>query len=233
MENRKITTLFFDFGDTLAEGRPTYIERITEVLAEFGFPRERADVIRAFTKADYLLYLDSRAGSLKTESEYLGRFLDHFGKRLDLTIDWPAVLPEVLGRFDGAFFERRLCEGAAELLEQLAGKGYRLGVISNNDGKCKEKCEQLGIAKYFEVIVDSGVEAVRKPAPEIFEIALERMGVAAREAAHTGDMYGSDVLGARDIGIIPVWFNTHRCQPFDSYEPDYEITRLKQILDFF
>ena len=52
----RITTVFFDFGDTLVEGRPAYLQRITELLGEFGFQRTYAEVVGAFNKADYLLY---------------------------------------------------------------------------------------------------------------------------------------------------------------------------------
>ena len=38
-------------------------------------------------------------------------------------------------------FERIMCEGAVETLDALQSKGRRLGMISNNDGKCREKCE--------------------------------------------------------------------------------------------
>lgn len=228
-----ISTVFFDFGDTLVEGNPTYMKRITELLGEVGFRREYADVVRAFTKADYLLYLDASSGALVEDSQYLPRFLDHFGRCLDISVDWPAVLPQILQRFDGKSYRRTLSEGAVETLETLQQKGYRLGIISNNDGSCKEKCEGLGIDGYFEVIVDSTLEGVRKPSPRIFAIALERMGITPEEAAHVGDMYGSDVLGARDAGMAPVWYNLRKCEAFDSYRPDHEVERLNHVLDIF
>ncbi|UCD58307.1 MAG: HAD family hydrolase [Candidatus Hydrogenedentota bacterium] len=230
---QNISTIFFDFGDTLVEGRPTYLRRVTELLGEVGFQHEYADVVHAFMKADYLLYLDVRSGSLDDDGQYLMRFLDHFGRCLGVSVDWPVVLPQILRKFEERPFVRTLSEGAVETLEALRAKGYRLGIISNNDGSCREKCKEVGIERYFGVIVDSLVEGVRKPAPGIFEIALERMGVSPQQAAHVGDMYGSDVLGARDAGMAPVWYNPRRCEAFDNYQADHEIERLNQILDFF
>jgi HAD superfamily hydrolase (TIGR01662 family) len=227
----KITTVFFDFGDTLVEGRPTYLKRITELLGEFGFEKAYGDVVSAFTKADYLLYLDARAGSLSGDGQYLMRFLEHFAGCLEVAIDWEAVLPHVLKNFDSRPYERMLSEGATETLERLSERGFQLAIISNNDGRCREKCEELGIARFFEAIVDSSKEAVRKPSPRIFEIALERMRIAPSQAAHVGDMYGSDVLGARDAGITPIWYNPRRSEAFAEYRPEHEIENLRQILD--
>jgi HAD superfamily hydrolase (TIGR01549 family) len=229
---KRISTIFFDFGDTLVEGRPAYLQRITELLGEFGFKRAYADVVRAFSKADYLLYLDSRSGSLTEDGQYLMRFLNHFGDCLGAEIDWPAVLPQILKRFDEKSYERTLSEGVRETLQALRKKGYRLGIISNNDGRCKEKCELMGIGEYFEEIIDSAIEGVRKPSPKIFTLALERMKIAPHEAAHVGDMYGSDVLGARDVNIMPIWYNQHKSTAFDQFCPRHNIERLEQMLEF-
>jgi putative hydrolase of the HAD superfamily len=226
------STVFFDFGDTLVEGRPAYLHRVTDLLNQFGFAHSYEAVVQAFNKADYQVYLDSRSGLMKEERQYLIGFLNHFGDDLGVDLDWSAILPEILRRYGEQSYERRLVDGAKETLDALKKKGYRLGVISNNDGTCRQKCESLGIAEYFEAIVDSALEGIRKPSPKIFRTALERMKVSADEAAHVGDMYGSDVLGARDAGITPVWYNPHKTKPFSDYQPEYIIERLKQVLDF-
>lgn len=224
-----ISTVFFDFGDTLVEGRPTYLQRVTDLLGGFGFEREYSDVVRAFTRADYLVYVDISSGTIGGDGRYLMRFLDHFARCLDIEMDWPAVLPEINRRFEQDVYERLLCEGAVETLEALKGRGCRLGIISNNDGKCREKCEEMGIDKYFEIIIDSTVEGVGKPSPAIFELALERMRISPHEAAHVGDMYGADVMGARDVGLLPVWYNRRGLGPLADYRPEFEVRRLMRI----
>jgi putative hydrolase of the HAD superfamily len=139
------------------------------------------------------------------------------------------TLPEITKKFEQEVYERVLSEGAVETLEALKEKGCRLGIISNNDGSCRQKCEQIGIAKYFEIIIDSTVEGVGKPSPKIFELALKRMRISAQEAAHVGDMYGADIMGARDVGLEPVWYNRRRLEPLADYRPDHEVERLLQI----
>lgn len=227
--SRRISTVFFDFGDTLVENRPTYLRRVTELLGEFGYEREYSEVMRAFTRADYLVYVDLASDSLDGEEQGMMRFLNHFSKCLALDIDWPTMLPKITEKFERDVYERMLCEGAIETLEALGANGCRLGIISNNDGSCREKCEQMGIAKYFEIIIDSTVEGISKPSPRIFELAMERMNVSPDESAHVGDMYGADVMGARDAGIRTVWYNRRGLEVFGDYRPDHEVERLDEI----
>jgi putative hydrolase of the HAD superfamily len=226
---KRISTVFFDFGDTLVEGRPAYLKRVTDLLGEFGFEAEYSDVVLAFNRADYLVYVDISSGNLDGENSFLARFLDHFARCLDMEIDWEAILPEITRRFEREVFDRILCERAVETLDALQSEGRRLGIISNNDGKCREKCEEMGIDKYFEIIIDSTVEGVSKPAPAIFELALGRMKISPSEAAHVGDMYGADVMGARDAGLAPVWYNRSGLKPQADYRPDLEVERLTRI----
>ena len=52
--------------------------------------------------------------------------------------------------------------------------------------------------------MDSHLEGVEKPDPEIFRRALERLRVEAQRAVYVGDIYSIDALGARAAGITPV-----------------------------
>jgi putative hydrolase of the HAD superfamily len=92
-------------------------------------------------------------------------------------------------------------DGTAELLERLRKAGYRLGVVSNADGRVASYLETAGLAKYFDIIVDSHLFGVEKPDPRIFQHALQQLDVAPENAIYVGDVYEVDVLGARAAGI--------------------------------
>ncbi|HYR11967.1 MAG TPA: HAD family hydrolase, partial [Longimicrobium sp.] len=97
-----------------------------------------------------------------------------------------------------------------ETLEELRRRGYRLGVISNADGRAEQALDAVGLRGHFELIVDSGLVGIDKPDPRIFHHALELMGVAPEEAVYVGDIYEIDVQGARAAGmrailIDPLW----------------------------
>jgi putative hydrolase of the HAD superfamily len=86
----------------------------------------------------------------------------------------------------------------------LMARGLRLGVVSNFDGRLVRVCEGLGIARYFHTMVMSGRVGYSKPDPQIFAVALRRVGVAAPEAMHVGDGEHEDIVGARAAGLRAV-----------------------------
>ena len=63
----------------------------------------------------------------------------------------------------------------------------------------------LGLS--FDSVVTSEDCRSYKPRKEIFEKALDLMGVDAEEVVHIGDSFSSDVLGAYNAGIDGIWIN--------------------------
>ncbi|MBE3583588.1 MAG: HAD family hydrolase [Limnochordaceae bacterium] len=93
-------------------------------------------------------------------------------------------------------------------LRCLREQGYRLSVISNSDGRVAEVLRLVGVADFFEIIVDSGREGVAKPDPELFWRALRRLQLTPEAALYIGDFYHIDVLGANRAGIPAVLLDT-------------------------
>ena len=103
----------------------------------------------------------------------------------------------------------------AHALDELAGAGYRLGVISNSSGTLTEHLRRLDLAGRFEVIIDSKDVGVEKPHPDIFRLALERAGgVEASRTLYVGDVYAIDVLGAASAGMHAMLFD-----PMGDWDP--------------
>ena len=96
---------------------------------------------------------------------------------------------------------RRVPDGLGAALDRALAAGIRVGIVSNSEGHLAELFERLGLSRYFEHVVDSALEGVRKPDPEIFRRALARFGVEARVALYAGDIPQVDVDGARAAGM--------------------------------
>jgi HAD superfamily hydrolase (TIGR01549 family) len=99
--------------------------------------------------------------------------------------------------------------GVRVTLERLAAAGLRLGIVTNGPGEMQlGSIRALGIERFFDAIVISGVEGVRKPDAEIFRRALHRLGTAPHEAIFVGDHPIVDIAGARAAGMRAVWKRT-------------------------
>ncbi len=90
---------------------------------------------------------------------------------------------------------------AEPTLARLKDGEYKLGLVSNAPPDTPRVVEKLGLSRYLDTVVISGVVGYSKPHPEIFRIALREAGVSPGEAVHVGDLYESDVVGARNAGV--------------------------------
>ena len=115
-------------------------------------------------------------------------------------------------------YGRVLAPGAVGLLDLLHEKGFILAVISNNDGKTEEKCEELGIREYFQFIADSTKLAMAKPDSRIFHFVLDKLGLSPDEVIHVGDLYGSDVMGGINAGMDVIWLNQREIENLNEAE---------------
>ena len=96
--------------------------------------------------------------------------------------------------------------GTRESLQRI-GKLFRIGVISNADGKIATVLEHNNIADCFLTITDSGLVGHEKPHPAIFHAALREMQASPDESLYVGDVYSVDYLGATGIGMLAMLFD--------------------------
>ena len=91
-------------------------------------------------------------------------------------------------------------------LEELRRNNLLLGMITNGRGQFQmDNIEALGIKKYFDAILVSEWEGVKKPDPQIFKRALEQMNVLPHECVFVGDHPDNDVKAAQNVGMKGIW----------------------------
>jgi HAD superfamily hydrolase (TIGR01549 family) len=100
------------------------------------------------------------------------------------------------------------CADAAATLEALARRGYRMGVVSNADGRVRGLLERAGLSPFLEIVVDSSEVGFEKPDPRIFQAATAHLDLPPSACAYIGDIYEIDVLGARRAGLRAVLIGT-------------------------
>ncbi|MCZ8517393.1 HAD family hydrolase [Paenibacillus filicis] len=112
-------------------------------------------------------------------------------------------------------------------------KQYPLLLLTNGAPDLQqEKIDSiLGLADYFDHIIISGTFGAGKPAPSIFQHAMELLGISPEEGMMVGDNLDTDIKGAGGIGMRSVWINHEgRTAPAGNL-PTYEIGRLSELLD--
>jgi putative hydrolase of the HAD superfamily len=130
---------------------------------------------------------------------------------------------------------RRLGSTTHALLEALRKRGLKLGVVSNTFDPPALRHRELadaGVAQRIDHAVFSSEVGRRKPDAEIFERALDALGVPAAAALFVGDRLYEDVRGASEVGMTTVqalWFRADD-HP-DGVEPDYQAFTQMDVLN--
>ncbi|MDX8345686.1 HAD family hydrolase [Rossellomorea sp. YZS02] len=92
------------------------------------------------------------------------------------------------------------------MLDELKAEGIRLGMITNGYGRFQmDNILALKIKPYFQEILVSEWEGIKKPDTEIFKRAVERLQVEPQECIFIGDHPEYDVYGAQKAGMKGVW----------------------------
>lgn len=131
--------------------------------------------------------------------------------------------------------------GAAELLEALRQKGYRLACVSNGFARnTRTDLERVGLLHFFEVLVCSSDVGWRKPHPAVIEAALAALSVGPSEAIVVGNDRLEDVLAAKRAGVRAVLVNRVDSMAFireaavgsqegTEPEPDWRVEHLEAL----
>lgn len=202
---QKITWIFFDLGSTLIDETEADERRIEEMTA----------------------------GTAVTPEAYREKRLECI--RQGLSGDAAAIAFFGLTKTPWHSELERPYPDAAPLLAELKGRGYRLGVIANQNPGTEERLAAWDLLQYFDVAAPSAELGVAKPDPAIFRWALDRAGCAPGEALMVGDRLDNDIAAAKALGFHTVRllrglgaFHTPRSA---DEEPEHTILGLAELLD--
>jgi putative hydrolase of the HAD superfamily len=112
-----------------------------------------------------------------------------------------------LHRFRETYFEAlHPNEPMIELMRELKASGLRMAMLTNNVREWEPLWRSmLPVDEIFETVVDSGFVGARKPEARIYEMTLERLGLAAAACLFIDDLE-PNIEGARALGMNAVHF---------------------------
>lgn len=92
------------------------------------------------------------------------------------------------------------------MLKTLKNASLRLGVITNGKGQFQmDNIVALGIEDFFDTILISEWEGIKKPDAKIFQKALAQLKVSPEESVFVGDHPENDVNAAKRVGMKGIW----------------------------
>ncbi|MEA2155603.1 MAG: putative hydrolase of the superfamily [Solirubrobacteraceae bacterium] len=91
-----------------------------------------------------------------------------------------------------------------DLMAELRGEGFRMALLTNNVREWEPRWRAMApIDDIFELVVDSAYVGMRKPDPEIYELTLQGLGLAAQECLFVDDLE-RNCEAAVDVGMQAV-----------------------------
>jgi HAD superfamily hydrolase (TIGR01450 family) len=177
--------------------RGDYAEKLTRL----GIPTTAEEVVNSsVVLARYLRKLDPGAPVFVIgEPPLIGELQEHgFEVRGDADVRWVVIA------FDRTFDYGKLNTA----LQAVRRHGARL-IATNPDQTCPVEGGEIpdcaGMIAAVEAVTGQRVEAiVGKPSPVILEVALETLGVAARDCVIVGDRLETDIVMGRSLGLATV-----------------------------
>ena len=194
-----IETVFLDAGGVLCH--PSW-DRVAEALVRHGANASSAALAAAEQKATRDIDNASTIGATDDRERgwlYFNLVLHHAGVEQNAGTD--AALAELreYHRHDNLW--EHVEPDVVPALAALRGRGLKLVVVSNANGRLRHLFDRVDLTKWFDHVLDSHEWGVEKPDPRLFQLALEQARADASRTVHVGDLYHVDVVGARNAGL--------------------------------
>lgn len=219
----KVTDVFFDLDHTLWDFEKNSALTFERIFQKHALQIDLGLFLRHYVPINlrfWKLYREEKVGKQELRYQRLKQSFDLMQLQVDdntintLSEDYIENLSSFNHVFPGTF----------EILEYLK-PNYRLHIITNGFSETQEKkMKNANIRKYFEVVVNSEMAGVKKPNPKIFVMALERAKVTPEKALMIGDNLEADILGAQQVGLSTIHFNT-------NFEERHEFSKIIHSLD--
>lgn len=123
--------------------------------------------------------------------------------------------------------------GVKSMLRELRASGCGVYLLSN-----AQSCFTIpelwatGLYQLFDGILISSDAGVKKPAPQIFDIAFKSFGITAENSVYVGNDLRDDVLGASGVGMKTVYIKTAQSGSYEGMnlpKPTYTVKNHREM----
>ncbi|MEJ5314714.1 MAG: beta-phosphoglucomutase [Anaerolinea sp.] len=213
-----IRAVLFDLDGVLTDTSEYHYLAWKRLADELGIPFDREDneALRGVSRRESLvLLLKGRPATEEEMQEWMDRKNRYYVESIS------QMTPD------------NLLPGALDLLHELRENGYKIAIVSSSKNT-PMVLERLNIANLMDTVVDGNAPARSKPAPDLFLLAAERLGVSPQECLVVEDaaagIDAARAAGMRTLGLGP----RERVGHADLVLPDLKgvhLSDLKPVLE--
>ncbi len=115
-------------------------------------------------------------------------------------------------------------------LKKLKNHGLQIAILSNGSPTMLEAAvESCGLGAWIDTILSVELVGVYKPDPRVYQLAVDRLGVEAKEIVFQSSN-AWDAVGATSFGLKVAWINrfAQRRERL-PFQPDIELKSLSEL----
>ena len=184
-----ISTIIFDLGAVLIDWNPRYLY---ETL--FDDEEEMESFLANICTSDWNEEQDAGRPLQEGTDILVNQFPEHEANIRAFYSRWEEMLGDALA-------------GTVEIFSELkASNGYKIYALTNWSAETFPiAVQRFDFLNWFDGVVVSGTEKMRKPAPAFYQLLLDRYQAKANETLFIDDNY-RNILAAEKLGIQSIHF---------------------------
>lgn len=109
---------------------------------------------------------------------------------------------------------------------------YKIAVVSNFYGNLNVILKELQLFDFFDVTIDSKIENIRKPNPQIYLLAANRLGLQPKDCIFVGDSYTQDIVPSKDLGFGTIMIRKKEDDLSAYTKADLIIKSVEKLTDY-
>jgi 2-haloacid dehalogenase len=186
MPDTTITTVVFDLGGVLIDWDPRHLYRQL-----FSDPQEMEVFLRDVVSPDWNAAQDSGRTWAEATAELLAKHPDHEDMIRAYSDRWAEMLAGPIA-------------GTVDILREVRGLGLRVYALTNWSAETFPRARGMfPFLDWFEGIMVSGDERIKKPDPEIWHRLISRYRIEPTQAVYVDDMpHNTEIAAGLGFHVI-------------------------------
>jgi putative hydrolase of the HAD superfamily len=229
MKINGITDVFFDLDHTLWDFDKNSALTFDKIFKIYGIEISVDDFMLHYHEINLQYWKLYRDAKIDKEVLRIGRLKDSF-LACNLHVEDEIIRNLSTDYITYLTDNNYLFDNTVEILEYLNLK-YNLHIISNGFEEVQNrKLTESNILHYFKTITNGEDIGVKKPHPQIFHYAFEKANTVANKSIMIGDGYEADILGAINVGMDVIYFDTNNFSIETDVKQIYGLIEIKKYL---